>query len=944
MKNLTTDLTNALNTTKGIEPIVVLGINWGPSVGNILYADKTLTGPLVCQGKILKVSNLSVVRQHDVFGEIGSCNVELDDSDLHFWNIMNVSNLEGRSISVYQYFPNVDPSELIILFIGNIVGPIDWSEGNRTLSFSIFTHYNDADVGQTITSDDLLDDFGLVQVLDKNAIGQMVPLSFGNCLKTKALRTFTGRQSTLLENLEFDDKQLHDDFFNDLAYSQISIGVDLGNEWPQKTGLYIIIDDMKFLVIFNNDTMTVIDSNIPTDLALAKTYRDPVDPDYDNPKVTWIPTNEKLTNKWIWFNDPTYGNIINFCTSQNGQKCTFQNPMLRETPDYTSDDNNFVIKMNGAFALQTAVKFNYKWPKLNDFFNYFEEYVFPVGTVITADVSDYYKVNQLTGCSVKQLYAYREIPNAIYNPEIDQYEQRGSTRKLCIIPSSYYTINTSIDTSVSFDRKLKSYPDQYWDESEIFVTQSSTVGPNTSDIIKWLIQNYTSLQINLTSFNSVKTKIDKYPSNFTLYDSKKAIELCREIAWQARCALRVFNGTVYLLYLSELPTSIYSVSNDKLIYKTLSISYTDTERMYTRAKVKFKKPSLNIKIKDEQLYVFENNIPAYGLKEIDWDFFIYDEPDYVIKSAEFWLTYYSNSWKKVKVKGFLPLLVLEVFDCVTVQSLSSVFPLGIASCRAIVEETSYDSENFQIDFSFWLPLLSGTQIEFDAFWLNDSDDGISFIDRTYGLTPLDYDVDVATSQSKKHPKKYAKVVSINEELDKEGTPTGKKTYTVKAYEHGLESGVEDAEAQKARALSLEQTELLVGDIVETQVLGNQVYLDQPTLDPVIFIFVSMGPDYVIGKVKDGDGTFIPVAKQFNNRRTPFDTLTVDGISYTYSDDVTRLAHDGVNPDETQQLTPDFIEDITEFKATRNTKGLGVVGPGGVSVGWLMDDSYQWAVE
>ncbi len=943
MKTLTSGLTAAINTIKGNEPIIVLAVDWGSSVGTVYYADKSLTtqGGVIAQGRIRKLSDISVVRQNDVFGEVGSCAVELDDYDLHFWQIMNLTNLEGKSVIVYQYFPNEAPTELLVLFVGNIAAPVTWSEGARTLSFSIFTNYNDRSVGNTITSDELLDDIGLVTVLDKNAVGATVPLAFGNCLKTKTLKLFTSRESTTLGNLTFDDVESNIFYYLGLHYIEQDVEVDGGEDWPQGTTVYFSMDTMDFTGIFNGNILTITNHNIPVDLQSARTYRDSTDPDYHNKKVVWIPTTIKLVNRWVWFKDETHGNIINYCTNQNGYKCTFQSDMCKENPDYDDEDSPFVFEMNGSLAIQTALKYSYTWPQVSDFYKYYESYILPVGTNIIALASDTFVANDMPGGTIKQVYAFREVPNQVYNPNIDQYEQRGSLRKLCIVPSSYYIVEDVDYTSVVFERKLSSYSDEFWSDHDIFVTQSSPVGPNTVDIIQWVLENYTGLFIDSVSFASVRSHVDKYPSNFVLTNTKKAIEFCREIAWQARCALRIYNHTAFLVYLSVSPSPVATLVSSKIQYKSLSITYTDTERMYTQAKVKFYRPSLNIRVKDEQLYVFQNNVNVYGLKEVSWDFFIYDEPEYVAKSVDFWLSYYSNSWKKVKVRGFLNSLGLEVFDCILLSSISSTFPVGLESCRAVIEEISYNSENFYIDMVMWLPMLAGTQYELDQFWLSDSSDGISYIDRTDGIVPLDYVVPVGTAQSKKHPKRYAKVTDVKEELDPEGVATGKKVYDVVIYENGPENGTGET-FTGLRKIAPDMTDFLVGDILEAQTWANQTYLANGTQDPVAFEFIADFGDYVSATPVDGNDEVVLIAKPFNLRRTPFDGATIGGVTYDYISNSSREADNGVDPVETQMITPDMDEE-TIIHAVRNVRGLGMNGPDDNPIGWLMIDSYQWAV-
>lgn len=953
MKNVTAGIATALNSVKCNEPIIVLGIDWGTTVGAFFYADKYIVSPEM-QGRILQLSNLSIVRHQDNFGEIASCSVVLSDHDLHFWQIMNQTNLEGKNVVVWQYFPNTDATELLCLFIGNIVAPIVWSEGEKTLSFSVFTNYNDKNVGITLTSDDLQSDINQLTVLDKSAIGQTIPLAFGNCLKTKALKTFTGRQSTLLENIYLDDNIFHEAFENDIPYISQEVQVDKGEEWPQGVEVSFSIDDINFKGIFTNNIVKITDSNVPTDLMGAVTYREPLDPDYKNYSVVWIPTNENLVNKWVWFQDKKYGNIINFCTNQNGYKCTFQQNFIREfkkigdfdPSDADDTDKPYVVLMSGNKAIQCALKYSYKWPKLGTYLLYYEIYTIPIGSTLIVLSNEVYAVNSLAHSTIKNAYAFRSIPNMIYNPELDQYEQRSSTRKLCIIPSRYYTVDPVPFTTISFPRKLSSYQGEHWEEGEIFVTQSSPIGPNTAEIIQWILENHTTLVIDNASFDSVTEKLDKYPSNFVIHDSPKAIEVCKKIAWQARCALRIYNGTAYLLYLSEFPDIVATLTPDTIQYKSMEILYTDTERMTTRAKAKFTVPSL-IGDNEEQTRIRDNNINAYGLKETTWDFFIYDTPAYVDKSLAFWLNYYSNSWKKIHLKGFLNSLRLELFDCVFL-AMSNVYPLGISGCKGIVEEWQYNSDNFTVDLILWTVMLAGTQFESNLFWLDDSNDNIGFVDPTDGMTRVDYIIPIET-KNRKHPNKYVKIKTVDPELDADGNPViveneEMKTYTAETMSHGPENGIDGSTVSGIRAIDPAQTALLPGDIVKINTLNGIPYLTNKTNDIVAFKFHEMHADYIAAYPADtGDhGTYIYIAKPFNLRRTPFDGQTINGITYAYTSDFRRTATDVDGNVEVQLVTPDYVDNHV-IHAMRNVRGQDVFDVDGKPVKWLQTDVYQWAV-
>src|SRR5207253_3052675 len=105
---------------------------------------------------------------------------------------------------------------------------------------------------------------------------------------------------------------------------------------------------------------------------------------------------------------------------------------------------------------------------------------------------------------------------------------------------------------IVFSRPL-SWRGSGWSD-DVYVTQTSSVGPNTVDILTYLIQKYTSHAIDSTSFNHVRTLLDNYPMHFPLLERKNILQVLQEIAYQARCALWLADDVFFIKYLPEEPT------------------------------------------------------------------------------------------------------------------------------------------------------------------------------------------------------------------------------------------------------------------------------------------------------------------------------------------------------------------------------------------------------
>ena len=243
-------------------------------------------------------------------------------------------------------------------------------------------------------------------------------------------------------------------------------------------------------------------------------------------------------------------------------------------------------------------------------------------------------------------------------------------------------------------------------EDKIYVTFKSTVGPNTVDILKYLIDTYSDLTYDSTSFNHVRTKIANYPSHFALYKQKDIISVLQEIAWQARCAIYLKNGVFYLIYLPERQTAVDTILKSDILVNTLSIGHTPTEELVTKMNCRWRVSGIQ---EEDYTTVLRHNIKKYGTQEQNYDYYIYDFADAVVKSATFWLIRYSNTWKKARFSTPLTKLNLETFDFVNLN-LGDI--VADSSVLVMIESANYQSNDNTINIECWCPVKAGTMEEY----------------------------------------------------------------------------------------------------------------------------------------------------------------------------------------------------------------------------------------
>ena len=202
---------------------------------------------------------------------------------------------------------------------------------------------------------------------------------------------------------------------------------------------------------------------------------------------------------------------------------------------------------------------------------------------------------------------------------VKAFKQYDGPRILTTVPTDYYTVSNvnygNVDgihiaaVLITVNRQLSTYKysdgtNQGW-SNELYVTFKSSVGPDTIDVIKYLISTYaishdTALTWDDASFNYCKTKLLPFPVNFALLEQKNIVEVLKDIAFQCRCALWLSDNTFHMRYLPEEPVSLtdmaWATTPQNRVVDTITVSdmdseigvevgYTPTENLVTKMKI-----------------------------------------------------------------------------------------------------------------------------------------------------------------------------------------------------------------------------------------------------------------------------------------------------------------------------------------------------------------------
>jgi len=195
------------------------------------------------------------------------------------------------------------------------------------------------------------------------------------------------------------------------------------------------------------------------------------------------------------------------------------------------------------------------------------------------------------------LYIVNLLPCTI--TRVAAMKQTNFGPKLMTVPADWYTIyETDYDgytvTEIGMTKPLsqrteiitnpdgtKRRVDSKWSD-DLYVTLTSSVGPNPADIIQWLVEKYTDLTVDSASFAHVKGRLTNYPAAFALTARKNVMELVADIATQSRCVVYVRNDVVYLKYASEEPTSAATITASDVLANTLKVTLSSNEELATK--------------------------------------------------------------------------------------------------------------------------------------------------------------------------------------------------------------------------------------------------------------------------------------------------------------------------------------------------------------------------
>lgn len=722
MRSLSAAALAKIAEEKGAEPINLIEIQWVPNGAWVPYADRDIGS---IPGRILQLSSLDNVVTVSGGGDSQEISITLDDTSGEFKTLFDTIDIHKRPVRVYQWFAGLDEDDKFLLFPGRINSPVVWNETDRTLSFNVITKVEDREIGFSAEE-------GQFPQIPDDLIGQPWPLAFGTVIDFKALRLTKSVQGTTQQGVGIiSGKDLArgidtGDAANDLQFSQSfemmniqhNVLLSAAQDWLAVGG-FGSAEGSAML-----DQANAIGANMASALAARDQQQQQNQAAKDAQIAEWNATAKVGPSKINILGGEDFpqnidveveiGNGGFFTGKFNCQEFRItkrrhpeNEERAQEAHDRATGDGQltFVPPQNYDVSIQTP-----------------RQTVRRRGIILGGLVPNATQVDQIAqfywadaGSTVKlvsdldQNYIVSIVPGTVLS--VRAYKQFEGIRKLVNVPTDLWeqvdvTYGDISVVTVRLTKQLSGIPEQQW-EDEIYVTFESSVGPNTVDIMRYLIETYSDLAIDEDSFDEVQAYLEPFPSNFVITDRPQILNILQDIAFQARCAVFVANDTVFLKYLPVTPDSVQTITLSDVAQESLSFSLTETEKLVTKMVVTWRPTYAD---DDERKMILRHNVAKYGIQEKTFKWFIYNQPDIIRKAATFWLIRYANTWKRVNFSGYLNLLNVETFDGVTLD-----FP-GLMSTLATVEKATYDSSNNKIEFECWTPLKAGSTTPYPFAW------------------------------------------------------------------------------------------------------------------------------------------------------------------------------------------------------------------------------------
>lgn len=744
MRELSTAAANWITQPVGIESVMILVISWTDGVWNY-YADTNygeltaagLSPELGIDGEILELSNLESLPDLDGKASSQSLHAVLDDTRGDLKRIIDTVDIHKRPVKVAQWFKGIPLADAFVLFEGQITSPIVWNEGERKLEFDIMSILESREVGYSIEEGDF-------DYAPPNLIGKAWPYIFGTCFKVPAIRIqdiprgvtsrsfrdSTRTRSSSNSNISAANSNIRamnealmraEECFAHATEIRLAIG---------RFSTIVTTSGIPITTLSHTYTLNVrefVEENVSQTFIKTFTISGTKE-DYENAVDEYFRRgNDYLLQAQAAgqasFTVSSGGDTDNTIDVANGNEFPQNVPLtaVLQGRTYKGTFSGRTFHINGlseqsfsgvAGASRVVVSDNYVSTQYLQQVDGAQTFVVSGGARISIGNGSGFGVDYiacLDHCSVLGVYARRTfgdatllwpVPGNYYSVVYEDYGPNLGTGN----PYDNIKVTKIVMSTPLSSRTNDAGESEGWDD-DIYCDLSSPYGNNAVVHMKILIQRYTNVGWDATSFDFVETIQNNYPVGGALISRKDVLTVLKEMAFQMRCNIRYNNGKFYLKYLSLNYPFVGTITNADIERASLQITCVETEDLVTKLVARWN-PDLSGE--NQRTAIYRHNINKYGTHEEQFDFWLYNIESTVHKSAVFWMVRKANTYKRLKFNTFLTKMALEANDYVQVTVSDS----HDGTVIGMVESCIYDSATGSVSMELWLPVRMGERLEY----------------------------------------------------------------------------------------------------------------------------------------------------------------------------------------------------------------------------------------
>ncbi len=669
MRTINANALAYINKQYASEPANIVEFDFG------IYCDKEIPQ---ASGKILEISRLDAIINVSSSSDSQEITIVLDDTDGTIKTYMESNDIHLTSAKMYQWFDGLDYNDKFTLFQGQINSPIVWDEGERTISLTILSKLEDVEIGFSPEE-------GQFTGLGSDYVGKPWPMCFGTVNAVETLQLNQRLKGITSDGFGMVDEGLRQIILNTrMARETSRYWSQSQTVWSPEMCAQKRLEEQQATVkaginIFNGE-------NFPRGVIVL---------DFGKCLVRGIFEGFyfRFLSKPMY--NPKSGITVGFCGRDADISCgsAYEETQAGNTTSVNDTSKQDVCDLNrpGGSGSGSGSSSTMKTTECG--FMYV-----PPGTTVRlyADEKIYYAISCVPG-TIKQVTSFIHAKG-------DDFPQVVST-------SLWHQENWDLGNGLigvvlvihnALSKEFNPQLEAQWSDT-IFTVFESSIGPNTADVLKYIIETYSDKSIN--GYTSTKTYLTNYPSDFAIYNRPNIIDALQDISWQARCSITYKNEVFNLNYLPAIQTSRDTITTADILENTLSIEYTDTENIITKMVCVWEESGMQ---KEPNELILRNNISKYGTKSRNYDFYIYNYVDAVLKSGTFWLTKYSNTWKRVKFETPITKLALETMDYITLD----IERLSNSSVVCLIESVEYNSDKHSLVFTCFVPVKAGQMGEY----------------------------------------------------------------------------------------------------------------------------------------------------------------------------------------------------------------------------------------